>query len=160
MAKKLIAKGAPLGQLYLARYGKVTRIVPNTEVAQHIKDLLGDTGIGIPENVVTPQLRVELEKIGVTIEASEKAYADKKAAYKEALEAGLSVDNSLESPTDPDGNGGGRFSKKRTYAGSTVSWGHSVPNSYKTNDSGLTGQIMEIDGDKITRMLDAKRRVC
>jgi len=55
-------------KVMLSRYDKPVRIVPDREVAQKIKEMLEGTGVAIPENVVTPSLRVELEKAGVKIE--------------------------------------------------------------------------------------------
>jgi uncharacterized protein (TIGR02594 family) len=51
----------------LSRYAKIKRIVPDAEVAQLIRDSLPE-GVTIPDNVVTPSLRRELEKVGVGID--------------------------------------------------------------------------------------------
>ncbi|MBQ4377074.1 MAG: strawberry notch C-terminal domain-containing protein, partial [Bacteroidales bacterium] len=51
----------------LSRYSKVTRIVPDSEVADMIAEQIEGTGVEIPYNVVTPSLRTELEKRGVAI---------------------------------------------------------------------------------------------
>jgi len=59
-------------KVILSRYVKVIGVVPDSEVAQSIKELLGDTGIAIPDNVVTPSLRGELEAAGVSIKESGK----------------------------------------------------------------------------------------
>lgn len=60
----------------LSKYFKANRVVPNSEVAQIIKENLDGTNIEIPYNVVAPQLREELEKIGVPV--GEKAWGLKK----------------------------------------------------------------------------------
>ena len=52
----------------LSRWDKPVRIVPDSEVAQMIREMLDGTGVAIPENVVTQSLRTELEKVGVKIE--------------------------------------------------------------------------------------------
>ena len=49
----------------LTRYNKVIRILDNAEVASNIAEQLKDTGIKIPENVVSPGLYEELKKLGV-----------------------------------------------------------------------------------------------
>lgn len=50
--------------VYLSRYDKPIRIVPDKEVAESIKDTLGE-GFILPTNVVTPNVKTELEKLGV-----------------------------------------------------------------------------------------------
>ena len=54
-------------RVILTRYDRPVRIVPFKEVAQMIADQLDGTDIAIPYNVVQPQLRAELERLGVTI---------------------------------------------------------------------------------------------
>ncbi len=51
----------------LSRYDKPVRIVPFREVAAMIAEQLDGTDIAIPYNVVQPQLRAELERLGVAI---------------------------------------------------------------------------------------------
>lgn len=53
--------------VYLSRYCKIVRIVPDSEVAAVIKDVMEGTGISIPDTLVTPSLKAELEKKGVAI---------------------------------------------------------------------------------------------
>ena len=55
-------------KVYLSRYLKVVEIMDDSEVARLYKETLGDGGIAVPFNVVTPSLRSELEKIGVKID--------------------------------------------------------------------------------------------
>ena len=50
----------------LSRWAKPVRIVPDSEVAASIKKMFGDKNIVMPSNVVTPSLRKELEKLGVS----------------------------------------------------------------------------------------------
>ena len=49
----------------LSRWDRPLRIVPDSEVAQRIVEMFGDTKVVMPSNVVTPSLRAELEKLGV-----------------------------------------------------------------------------------------------
>ena len=49
----------------LSRWDRPIRIVPDSEVAQRIVEMFGDTKVVMPSNVVTPSLRAELEKLGV-----------------------------------------------------------------------------------------------
>ncbi len=56
-------------RVMLSRYDKPIRIVPESEVAEMIAARVGNTPI--PENVVTPALKAELEKRGVKITESE-----------------------------------------------------------------------------------------
>ena len=50
--------------VYLSQHGKVTRIVPDSEVAKNIAEELGETFEKLPTNVFTPGVRAELEKLG------------------------------------------------------------------------------------------------
>lgn len=54
-------------KVILSRWFKPVEILSEDVVAQSIKKMLGDTGIEIPYNVVSPKLRRSLEKIGVPI---------------------------------------------------------------------------------------------
>lgn len=49
----------------LSRWAKPVRIVPNSEVAAHIYDMVKDHISVMPSNVVTPQVRAEMEKLGM-----------------------------------------------------------------------------------------------
>lgn len=98
VSSQLAKLGKPR-RVVLSRWDKPRRVVPESEVAQHIKDLLGDSGIEIPENVVTPKLKQELEKIGVKIGNPQKGIK-KTEQIEDALQAGLMVDNSLISEKD------------------------------------------------------------
>ena len=71
VANRLGKVGKPR-RVILSRWNKVTRIVPESEVADVIAKTLKDTGIGIPENTVTPSLLEELKKRDVIIEPPEK----------------------------------------------------------------------------------------
>ena len=55
-------------QVYLTRWSKPVRIVPDSEVASKYKEILDGTGLSVPFNVVTPSLLAELEKAGVAID--------------------------------------------------------------------------------------------
>lgn len=57
-------------KVFLSRWIKPVRILPDAEVAHMYKKLLGDTGIEVPDNVVTPGLLAELKKAGVPIKES------------------------------------------------------------------------------------------
>lgn len=59
-------------QVFLSRWIKPVRIVPDSEVARMYKDILADTGVEVPDNVVPPSLLAELKKVGVPIKASGK----------------------------------------------------------------------------------------
>ena len=54
-------------KVILSRWFKPVEVVDNDVVAQSIKKMLGNTGIEIPYNVVSPNLRRSLEKIGVPV---------------------------------------------------------------------------------------------
>ena len=59
-------------QVFLSRWIKPVRIVPDAEVAGMYKELLGGTDIAVPDNVVTPSLLAELKKAGVKTKVSGK----------------------------------------------------------------------------------------
>jgi hypothetical protein len=61
-------------QVMLSRYAKVVRVVPDSEVAGNIAKLLEGTELSIPENVVTPSLKIELENQGVTVTPLDKRF--------------------------------------------------------------------------------------
>lgn len=52
-------------EVILSRWDKPVRIVPASEVAQHIADQIKGKVEVMPTNVVTPEQRAELEKLGV-----------------------------------------------------------------------------------------------
>ena len=65
-------------QVFLSRWIKPVRIVPDSEVASMYKDLLGGTDIAVPDNVVTPSLLKELKNAGVKIKESGRVkYSDR-----------------------------------------------------------------------------------
>ncbi len=71
--------------VYLSRYLKATRILPDAEVAQKYKEIVGD--LAVPFNVVSPGLLTELEKVGVNINydgSPQYQYLQRKAAEREA----------------------------------------------------------------------------
>ena len=71
-------------QVFLSRWIKPVRIVPDSEVAGMYKDLLDGTDIAVPDNVVTPSLLNELKKAGVkTKESGKVKYSVREAFYKE-----------------------------------------------------------------------------
>lgn len=59
-------------KVLLSRWIKPVRILENSEVAQMYSELLYGTGIAVPDNVVPPDLLVELKKAGVPIAESGK----------------------------------------------------------------------------------------
>lgn len=94
VTKQLVAKGHEGRKVMLSRWCKPVRIVPDDEVAAKIKDFIGDYDVEIPENVVTPRQKVELEKLGVKIGAPEKGM-NKNEQIAEAIKLGLQVDNTV-----------------------------------------------------------------
>lgn len=94
VTKQLVAKGHEGRKVMLSRWCKPVRIVPDEEVAAKIKDFIGDYDVEIPENVVTPRQKVELEKLGVKIGAPEKGM-NKNEQIAETIKLGLQVDNTV-----------------------------------------------------------------
>ena len=54
-------------KVILSRWMRPVRIVPDSEVAQRIAELIEDENVAIPDNTVTPSLLEELKKLGVKI---------------------------------------------------------------------------------------------
>lgn len=75
VAGQLRAKTGTERQVLLSRWIKPVRILPDAEVAQMYKRLLGGTDIAVPDNVVTPSLLRELRKAGVSIKKSGRVTA-------------------------------------------------------------------------------------
>ena len=75
VAQKVEQQGGESRKVFLSRWIKPIRIVPDSEVAQHYKKLLDGKNIEVPANVVTPGLLSELEKAGVKIGPPEKQSA-------------------------------------------------------------------------------------
>jgi len=88
---ELVKQGHPGREVYLSRYCKIGRTLTDAETAQMIKDFIGDKDVSIPENVVTPKVRAELEKLGVKIGEPEKG-VNKTEQIEEAIANGLEVD--------------------------------------------------------------------
>lgn len=82
VAGKLGKIGKPR-RVILSRYFKPERVIPDTEVAGMIADIMDGTGISIPANVVTPTLREELETAGVEIDYENvpKAFNDSQTQF-------------------------------------------------------------------------------
>lgn len=72
-------------EVILSRWDKPVRIVPTEEVAQHIADMIKGKVEVMPTNVVTPQQRKALEKLGVKF-----VETDNRGFIKEGENAGKS----------------------------------------------------------------------
>lgn len=70
VASKL--KGDKARRVFLSRWFKPVRIVPDSEVASIVAKTLEGEDIEVPYNVVTPTLRTELEKAGVPIKYQDR----------------------------------------------------------------------------------------
>lgn len=71
VSSQLAREGNPR-QVILSRYNKIVRIIPDSEIASKIADILKNTDIGIPANTVTPTLAKELLKLGVDVFLDDK----------------------------------------------------------------------------------------
>lgn len=99
VTKQLVDQGHEPRKVILSRYDKPVRVLSNAEVADRIASYVKGYDVVIPENVVTPQVKVELEKRGVKIGAPKGV--KKSDQIKEAIEKGLTVANDI----NRDGNG-------------------------------------------------------
>lgn len=82
-------------RVFLSRWIKPVRIVPDSEVAGMYKDLLDGTDIAVPDNVVTPSLLAELKKAGVKTKESGKVkeIAKSEASMRESLYSDRDIDS-------------------------------------------------------------------
>lgn len=71
-------------RVILSRYDRPVRIVPFKEVAAMIAEQLDGTDIEIPYNVVQPQVRAELEYLGVTVSDDATGSVGKEADFGKA----------------------------------------------------------------------------
>ena len=99
VTKQLVDQGHEPRKVILSRYDKPVRVLSNAEVADRIAAYVKGYDVVIPENVVTPQVKVELEKRGVKI--GEPKGVKKSEQIKEAIERGLTVANDI----NREGNG-------------------------------------------------------
>lgn len=98
VTKQLVDQGHEPRKVILSRYDKPVRVLSNAEVADRIASYVKGYDVVIPENVVTPQVKVELEKRCVKI--SEPKGVKKSEQIKEAIEKGLSVVNDVNREGD------------------------------------------------------------
>lgn len=98
VTKQLVDQGHEPRKVILSRYDKPVRVLSNAEVADRIASYVKGYDVVIPENVVTPQVKVELEKCGVKI--GEPKGVKKSDQIKEAIEKGLSVVNDVNRDGD------------------------------------------------------------
>lgn len=98
VTKQLVDQGHEPRKVILSRYDKPVRVLSNAEVADRIASYVRGYDVVIPENVVTPQVKVELEKRGVKI--GEPKGVKKSDQIKEAIEKGLSVVNDVNREGD------------------------------------------------------------
>lgn len=98
VTKQLVDQGHEPRKVILSRYDKPVRVLSNAEVADRIASYVKGYHVVIPENVVTPQVKVELEKRGVKI--GEPKGVKKSEQIKEAIEKGLSVVNDVNREGD------------------------------------------------------------
>lgn len=70
-------------KVILSRWMRPVRIVPESEVAQRIAELIDGENVSIPDNTVTPALLRELKKLGVEIsDGINKVRKKSKAKYR------------------------------------------------------------------------------
>lgn len=141
VTKQLIAQGHEGRKVMLSRWCKPVRVVPDAEVAAKIKEFIGDHDVEIPENVVTPRQKVELEKLGVKIGAPEKGM-NKNEQIADAIKLGLQVDNTVKEQ------------RGSRWAGGEVLGMDKLPKENQMNPDELASEISQYHSDYITRMLE------
>lgn len=90
-------------EVVLSRYLRINRIVPDAEVAKKVADIVNPARLSIPENVVTPQLRAELEKNGVRISPKgTKGEAIRYSARRSMPKPPAAIADTLSQKTDAE----------------------------------------------------------
>ena len=87
-------------KVILSRWMRPVRIVPESEVAQRIAELIEGENVAIPDNTVTPSLLEELKKLGVKI-VDGISKNRKKAATVLRSGNGALTDDDLDNANDP-----------------------------------------------------------
>ena len=87
-------------KVILSRWMRPVRIVPDSEVAQRIAELIEGENVAIPDNTVTPSLLEELKKLGVKI-VDGISKGRKKASAMMRGGNGTLTDNELSYENDP-----------------------------------------------------------
>lgn len=87
-------------KVILSRWMRPVRIVPDSEVAQHIAELIEGEAVAIPDNTVTPSLLEELKKLGVKI-VDGISKGRKKASAMMRGGSGALTDDELSLANDP-----------------------------------------------------------
>ena len=87
-------------KVILSRWMRPVRIVPDSEVAQRIAELIDGENVAIPDNTVTPSLLEELKKLGVKI-VDGISKGRKKATAMMRGGNGALTDNELSYENDP-----------------------------------------------------------
>ena len=87
-------------KVILSRWMRPVRIVPESEVAQRIAELIEGENVAIPDNTVTPSLLEELKKLGVKI-VDGISKNRKKAATVLRSGNGALTDDDLANANDP-----------------------------------------------------------
>ena len=87
-------------KVILSRWMRPVRIVPDSEVAQRIAELIEGENVAIPDNTVTPSLLEELKKLGVKI-VDGISKGRKKANAMMRGGNGALTDNELSYENDP-----------------------------------------------------------
>ena len=87
-------------KVILSRWMRPVRIVPDSEVAQHIAELIEGEDVAIPDNTVTPSLLEELKKLGVKI-VDGISKGRKKASAMMRGGSGALTDDELSLSNDP-----------------------------------------------------------
>lgn len=78
-------------KLFVSRYMMPVRIMPESEVAQMYKEYLDGTDISVNWNVVTPKLRTELEKAGVSVSYNDIKAGGKTIRFSDAVKQQYAV---------------------------------------------------------------------
>lgn len=128
--------------VYLSRYLKAVRIMPDSEVAQKYKEIVGDTPV--PFNVVSPGLLAELEKVGVNIDyqgSPQYQYQQRKAAEREAKK-GVKYSLSDSSGKELSNEQAEYFkdSKVRDNKGNLMVLYHGTPHNFTVFDLSRSGE--------------------
>ena len=101
-------------KVFLSRWIKPVRIVPDSEVASMYKELLSGTDVAVPDNVVTPSLLKELKKAGVKIEKSGRLkFSDREESDPSGIDTDSNLNYHKENANRQEVNGNERREESR-----------------------------------------------
>ena len=138
VASKL--KGAKARRVFLSRWFKAERVVPNEEVAKIIAKTLEGEDVRVPWNVVTPGLREALEAEGVDIDYKDVKMGSKVVSFKSTQDTKYSLKDSEGNTLTKAQEEYFKDSKVRDRKGNLLAVYHTSMNEFTEFDKSRKGE--------------------